>query len=354
MKIPKYKRHKKIGEPPGTVTFVGEKKIDKPRVTLIEFDDNHVEEKFIESFDECMPYIDKNSVIWLNIEGLHDVELIGKIGKCFDIHPLILEDIVNTDHLPKIDYFENYIFIVLKNIIFDEQSRDIKSEQICLILGTNYVISFQESNTGIFNYIRERLFASKGKIKQLGADYLNYTLLDAIVDNYFLVLEKIDEDIDTLEEELIQSPTSNTLSNIHKLKRGMIYLRKSVWPLREVIRRLDIEETELIENSTAIYIKDLYEHIIQVIETLEFLRDILSNLMDVYMSSISNKMNEVMKVLTIIATIFIPLTFIAGVYGMNFKFMPELEWRWGYPAIIIFMALIFIGMLFYFKRKKWI
>ncbi|MFB0509709.1 MAG: magnesium/cobalt transporter CorA, partial [bacterium] len=302
--------------------------------------------------EECFPFKDKPTVTWINIDGIHKVEVIEKIGNCFNLHPLILEDILNTGQRPKIEDFGEHIFLVLKMLYYLE--KEITIEQVSLILGPNFVISFQEREGDVFNNIRERIRNNKGRIRKMGADYLAYSLLDAIVDGYFVILEKVGEEIEDIEEKLIKNPTPKTVQIIHNLKREMISLRKSVWPLREVVGVLERGESALIKKTTGIYLRDVYDHTIQVIDTIETYRDMISGMLDIYLSSISNRMNEVMKILTIIATIFIPLTFIAGIYGMNFRFMPELGWRLGYPAVLFIMVIIGIVMLFYFRRKKWL
>ncbi len=348
------KRSKKAGLPPGTLMHIGDKKTEKTRITLIDYDEAQVQEKEIKNVEECFPFKDTPTVTWINIDGIHDVEVIEKIGKHFNLHPLLREDIANTDQRPKMEDFCDHIFVVLRMLEYDEVKKSIKSEQISLVVGSNFVISFQESTGDIFNPLRERIRTGKGRVRKTGADYLAYSLIDAIVDNYFIILEKIGERIEEIEEKLVTNPTPETLKIIHELKSEMIFLRKSVWPLREVISGLQRMESPLIKESTAVYLRDVYDHTIQVIDTVETFRDMLSGMLDIYLSSISNKMNEIMKVLTIIATIFIPLTFIAGVYGMNFKYMPELEWQFGYFAILILMSVIGFLMLIYFRGKKWL
>ena len=291
-------------------------------------------------------------VTWINIDGLQKTDVIKKVGKEFDLHPLVLEDIANTGQRPKIEDFTNYIFAVLKMIHYIKG--EIRTEQISLLFGSNWILSFQENEDDPFEPIRERLRLDKTRIRKMGADYLIYSLIDSVVDNYFVVLEKIGEKIEEIEEELITNPVPETLQNLHNLKREMILLRKSVWPLREVISRLERWESKLISKSTDIFFRDVYDHTIQVIDAIESFRDMLSGMLDIYLSSVSNRMNEVMKVLTIIATIFIPLTLVAGVYGMNFRNMPELDWVWGYPLVLLFMLGIGIIMLFYFRRKRWL
>ncbi len=348
------KTSKKIGLPPGTLIHIGEKKIDKPRIRVIDYDSVQLEEREAETIEECFPYRDKLTVSWINIDGLHDVGVIEKVGNHFGLHPLLLEDILNTEQRPKLEDYGDYLFIVLKMLYYEEEENKIRAEQLSLILGPNIVISFQERVGDAFNPVRERIRNGKGRIRKVGVDYLAYALVDAIVDNYFIILEKFGERIEELEEELVTDPTEKTLQEIHELKREMVFLRKSVWPLRELISGLERGESSLVHESTRIYLRDVYDHTIQVVDTIETFRDMLSGMLDIYLSSTSNKMNEVMKVLTIIATIFIPLTFVAGIYGMNFEGMPELSWHWGYPIVLLSMFVIVALMLIYFRRKRWL
>jgi magnesium transporter len=353
-KMPVKKRSTKTGLPPGALIHIGEKKAELVKINILDYDEIQFEEKDARTIEECFPFKDKPTITWMNIDGLHQVDIIEKIGKNFDFHPLLLEDILNTEQRPKIEDFETHIYLVLKMLYYNDKTNEINSEQVSIIFGQNFVISFQEKEGDVFNPIRERIRTGKGRIRKMGADYLAYSLIDAIVDSYFIILEKLGENIEDVEETMIANPTPETLHAIHRLKRKMISLRKSVWPLREVVSALERSDSSLIQDSTRIYLKDVYDHTIQVIDTVETFRDVLSGMLDVYLSSISNKMNEIMKVLTIIATIFIPLTFIAGVYGMNFEFMPELKWQWGYPVIWFVMLTIGISMVFYFRKKKWL
>jgi magnesium transporter len=348
------RRLKKAGLPPGTVVYVGEKKSGKVKIRIMDYDESHFEEKEVKEVEECFPFKDKPTVSWINIDGVHRVDVVEKIGKHFDLHPLALEDIVNTGQRPKMEDFLDYIFIVLRMLYYDEKANETRGEQLSLVLGPNWVITFQENEGDVFDSIRERARSDKGRIRKMGADYLVYALIDAVVDNYFLILEKIGENVEEIEDELVTNPAPETLQSIHNLKRQMIFLRKSVWPLREVISRLERWESQLISKSTDIYLRDVYDHTIQVIDAIETFRDMLSGMLDIYLSSVSNRMNEVMKVLTIIATIFIPLTLVAGLYGMNFKYMPELEWPWGYPFVLLFMFAIGVLMVIYFRRKRWL
>ena len=348
------KRSEKAGLPPGSLVHIGEKKADTPKITVMDYDETHFQEKEIKTIEECFLFKNKPTVTWINIDGLHQVEILEKLGECYGLHPLVLEDILNTDQRPKMEDYGEYLYIVLRILNYNDKSSEIESEQISLVLGPNFVFSFQEREGDTFNPIRDRIRNSKGRIRKMGADHLAYTLLDSIIDNYFIILEKLGEKIEFLEEEVITRPTPETLQTVHHLKREMIFLRKGVWPLREVISGLERGESSLIKESTRIYLRDVYDHTIQTIDTIETYRDMVSGMLDIYLSSISNRLNAVMKVLTIIATIFMPLTFIAGIYGMNFKYMPELEWRWGYPVVWFVVVLISVSMLIYFKRKRWL
>jgi magnesium transporter len=345
---------KRPGLAPGTLVHVGEKKVEKIRIRMIDYDETNIEERELDSVDECFPYVDKSTVTWINIDGLHEVDVIEKIGKNFGLHPLVLEDIVHTEQRPKMEEFENYIFIITKMLSYDEAEQELSAEQFSMILGPNYIITFQETVGDVFEMVRERVRKGKGRIRKCPPDYLAYALIDAVVDHYFLVLEKIAERVESLEEELVTNPTPETLQTIHHLKRELIFLRKSVWPLRELIGGLERGESSLVQEKTTVFLRDVYDHTIQVIDTVETLRDMVSGMLDVYLSSVSNKMNEVMKVLTIIATIFIPMTFVAGIYGMNFEFMPELKWHYGYHIVWVIIIAIAVMMLIYFRRKKWL
>jgi magnesium transporter len=349
------KRSQKVGLPPGTLVYIGEKTDKEFEITTVVYNEQECGETTSKLFQKC-PFISKetSTITWVNINGLHNTRNLEELGECFRLHPLVLEDILNTEQRPKLDDHGDYLFIVLRMLHFQEMQREIAAEQISLILGNNYLISLHENDQDVFEVIRKRLKDEKSRMRRSGADYLAYSLLDLIVDNYFVILEDLGEVIEDLETEVVSTPTPATLSQIHRLKRHMIMLRKSVWPLREVISRLERSESLLIKDPTILYLKDVYDHVIQIIDNIETYRDILSGMLDIYLSSISNRLNEVMKVLTIIATIFIPLTFIAGVYGMNFKNMPELEWHWGYFSVLLVMALVSLVMVLYFRNKGWI
>lgn len=352
-KAPSAKRSKKAGLPPGTLVHVGERRTDKVKISVVGYDESRFIEQEVTDIGQLTGFLTTYAVTWINVAGLHDVDIIEQVGERFRLHPLVMEDILNTTQRPKAEDLDDYLFIVFRALEFDEKTSDIHSEQVSLILGSNFLISFQEQGTNLFEAIRERIRAGRGRLRKSGSDYLAYSLLDAIVDNYFVILEKLGEQIELLEEELVTQPTPDTLKVIHKLKIHMIFMRKSVWPLREVINRLLDGESRLIEQSTIPYLRDVYDHTIHAIDTMETSRDIISGMLDIYLSSVSYRLNEIMKVLTILATIFIPLTFLSGWYGMNFKTMPELEWRYGYVMVICIAISIVVTMLTYFKRKHW-
>ncbi len=343
----------KVGLPPGTLVHIGKKTTEQIKITVIDYDETHIQEKEVKAIKECIPFKDSPTVTWINIDGIHNLDIIQEMEASFDIHPLTLEDIVHTGQRPKMEDFTDYLFLVLKMFYFDENRR-IREEQISLLLGPQFVISFQEREGDIFDPVRERIKNEKSHVRKMGPDYLAYALVDAIVDNYFTILEVLGEEIENVQEELVVDPTTEMLQVIQTLKREVITLRRSVWPLREVVNKMERGESVLIKESTSIYLRDVYDHTIRVMDTIETFRDMLSGMLDIYLSSISNKLNQIMKVLTIIATIFIPLTFITGLYGMNFRNMPELAWEWGYPVVLVVMGGIGIFMLFYFKKEKWL
>lgn len=350
----KKKKSGEIGLPPGTLVHVGDKKVEKAGITIMDFDEARCEEWEVDSVEECFPFKSASSITWINVNGLHDVSVIEKLGKGFDLHPLVMEDILNTAERPKMEDYGDYIFVILKVFVHGHRNHEDRIHQISLVLGQGYVLTFLEKENGTFEPVRERIRRGKGRIRRLGADYLAYALIDCIVDGYFGVLEKFGDDIEALEDDLVLDPKKEILQKIQNLKRDMIYLRKSVWPLREAIGGMERLDSPLIASATDVFLRDLYDHTIQIIDNVETSRDILSGMLETYLSSVSNRMNEVMKVLTIIATIFIPLTFIVGIYGMNFTHMPELGWKWGYPLVWLLMAVVAVLMVRYFKKKNWI
>ncbi len=348
------KRSRKAGLPPGSLVHIGERREEKIRITAIEYDERNFREKDIGVPEECYVFNQGPILTWINVDGIHDAALMEKLGGCFGLHPLVQEDILNTDQRPKVEDYGEDLFIVFKSLTFDDRKEEIEAEQISLILRPNAVLSFQEKEGDAFTFVKDRLRSEKGRIRKMGADYLTYALLDVVVDHYFGVLEKLGDRIEVLEGELLTEPNPPTLQRLQKLKREMLFLRRWIWPLREVISSLERGDFRGVQENTRLYLRDVYDHTIQVIDTIEVFRDMLSGMVDIYLSSVNNRLNAVMKVLTIIATIFMPLTFLAGVYGMNFKHMPELEWKWGYPLVWAVMIGIAAFMLLMFRRKKWL
>ncbi len=345
---------KKSGLSPGTLMHVGEQKEEQVKISVIDYDEGRVEERRIAKVEESFGYLDMDTVTWLNIDGLHQVDIVEKIGGHYGLHPLVMEDILNTRQRPKIEEHETYVVIIIRMLTYEEETKDLDDEQVSLILGSNFVLSFQEREGDIFDPVRERIRHGKGRIRRMGPDYLAYALLDAVVDEYFPTLERLGDRMEALEQELISRPTVATLNELYDLKRDFLVLRKSVWPLREVMNRLERGESPLIKPETEVFLRDVYDHTIQVIDTVEVYRELVSGMLDTYLSSVSNRMNEVMKVLTIIATIFIPLSFIAGLYGMNFVNMPELQSPWGYYVAVSVMAGLALTMVAYFWRRGWL
>ena len=351
---PMQKAARKAGMPPGTVLYTGPRKLEKAAIDIIDYDGGGLREFEAASVEDCTPFKDTPTVTWMNVTGLHDVKIIEELGERFGLHPLVMEDIVSTGQRPKFEDFGTYAFMVLKTLHKADAVGEILTEQISLILGPSFVISFQEIEVDPFGHVRERIRSGKGRIRTMGPDYLAYALIDAIVDHYFVVLETLGDEIEVIGEETVNDPTPSTLQTIQTLKRELSHLRRSVWPLREVISGFQRGESVLLAEKTEIFLRDAYDHTIQVMDTVEAFRDMVSGMFDTYLSSVSNRMNEVMKVLTIIATIFIPITFVAGVYGMNFQRMPELAWPWAYPAALLVMVAIALVMIAYFKRKRWL
>jgi len=348
------KRSIKAGLPPGSLVHIGETPTEAVSIDLIVYAPDSFEEQRFQAIDDCLPQLERPGITWLNVEGLHDVELIRHLGERFALHPLVLEDIVNTVQRPKIEDYDDYLFIVLR-MLRPTGGGEFTSEQLSLVLGANLVFTFQEGIQGdVFDTLRERIRNGKGKIRGMGADYLAYALIDAIVDSYFSVLEELGERIVNLEGDLALSPDKTTLIEINEIKKEIIFLRKAVWPLREAISFLERGDNHLLTPATRLYFRDVYDHTVQVIDTVETYRDLLSGMLDLYLSSISNRINEIMKFLTVIGTIFMPLTFLVGVYGMNFKHMPELEWHNGYFLLWGIMILLSLAMLIYFRRKRWL
>ena len=345
---------KQIGKVPGTLVYTGKKSNKEFQVECFDYTKDKIEESVLLNIEDAINYKETDSVTWINVDGLKHTDQIENIGKQYDLHPLVLEDIVNTTQRPKIDEYDNYLFVVLKMLYYDK-NENIVIEQVSFVLGKNYVITFQESEGDVFGAIRERLRHSNGRIRGLKSDYLMYALIDAVVDNYFSIIETLGNKIEDLETELFEGNARENINiEVQQLKREILKVRRAIFPLREIINRIEKGEHSLIYKRTITYYRDVYDHLIQVSENIDIYREMIWSLMDMYMTTISNKMNEVMKVLTIMSSIFIPLTFLAGIYGMNFKYIPELEYRYGYFVLLGVMLVLFIGLLFYFKRKKWL
>jgi magnesium transporter len=343
----------KKGTPPGTMVYTGKQKAEPLRISVIDYDVNHFSELENATTESCVALKKTDTVTWINVTGLNDTEAVGRIGTEFDIHPLVLEDILHTTQRPKLEDLGTYLFLVVRMLFVEPGTSEIHSEQVSFILTEHSLITFQEKAGDVFDEIRDRIRKSHGRIRKMGADYLLYALMDAIVDNYFLILEKTGEQIETIEQSLMENPNSVLLNELYAQKRELLYIRKSVWPLREAVGALERGESKLLKAKTHAYLRDLYDHTIQVIDTVETFRDMLSGVQDLYLSSLGQKTNQVMQVLTIISTIFIPITFIAGIYGMNFEVIPELRWKYGYAGVWGIMIVMIIAMLFYFRRKKW-
>ncbi|MCM8569996.1 magnesium/cobalt transporter CorA [Gramella jeungdoensis] len=347
------KNTKTVNQIPGTMTYVGRKESATTKLDVIDYNLENYERFTSTSTEDAFKFVDEDRITWFNIDGLSNVDEIKKLGEYYELHPLILEDIVNTGQRPKIEEYQDYLFIVSKMLYY--RDGNIENEHISMIVGRNYLLTFQESDGDVFDSVRERLENARGRIRGRTADYLMFALLDSIIDNYFLVIDDISDRIETLESDLFTAkPQENITQEIQELKSTILRIRRSVFPLREVVGRLEKMENGLIKDSTINYIRDLHDHIVQISENIEIYREMVWGLMDLYMTTISNKMNEVMKVLTIMASIFIPLTFIAGIYGMNFEYIPELEWKYSYFVLWGIMIIIFLCMLYYFKRKKWL
>ncbi|MFA6051274.1 MAG: magnesium/cobalt transporter CorA [Methylobacter sp.] len=343
----------KSGLPPGSLVHVGEVHEHENRITVIDYNKSTVEKRTIETIEELLPYQNTDTITWVIIEGLKDVSIIDAIGQHFGIHGLVLEDILNTHQRPKFEEFDDYLYIVIKAISLENGELDIQYEQISLLLLNNFVFTFKEKSDDIFAPIFNRLNNSRSHIRDLGADYLAYVILDTVVDEYFALQDTFDELIETIEDKLLTTPSAQTLTTIQKIKRELIFLRRTVSPLRELLAAIQRSDSPLIQERTKRYFGDIYDHAIRIIESMESYRDLIAGMLEIYLSSVSNKMNETMKVLTVFASIFIPLTFIAGVYGMNFEYMPELKWKWGYPALWAVFIGVSVFLLKFFKKKNW-
>jgi len=344
----------KAGMPPGSLVYTGEKEHLPTKITITRYNEQAIVERQLDAFTASELTADPGEVTWINVTGITKDKDLEKLGECFNIHPLVLEDILELGQRPKVEDYEDYLYIVLNSVRPGDEAEQLAAEEISLVLGPHYLLSFYTGADDLYAPIRERLLQGKGRIRKQGADYLAYCLIDLVVDNYFVELETFGDQVESLEDEVVANPSPRTLQAVHRFKNEMIMLRKSLWPLREVIARLERRESPLISEALGNYFRDVYDHTIIAIDTVETYRDILSGMLDIYLSSLSNRLNQIMKVLTIIATIFMPLTFITSLYGMNFKNMPELHWEYGYFMVLGMVLVIAISMIEYFRRKGWI
>ena len=337
---------------PGTLMHIGRDSARPVKITIIDYDEQHFQEKTLDKLDDCIAYRESSTNTWLNISGIHDQNIIQSIGDCFQIHPLVLEDIMNTNQRPKLEDYGTYYFVVLKMLYMNNDDR-ILGEQVSIVLGPNYLLTFQEDGTDVFELIRDRLRNSKGRLRKMKCDYLMYSLIDAIVDQYFIILEKRGDRIEEVEESALDGTSREVMQKIQHMKRDMGLLRSSIWPLRDITSRLEREESDLISKGLNIYFRDVYDHTVHIIESLEAHAERVQGLFDIYLLNVSNRMNEVMKILAIFGSIFIPLTFIASIYGMNFDYMPELHFKWSYPVLLTVMFAVGMSLAYYFKKKGW-
>jgi magnesium transporter len=344
----------KSGLPPGSLVHVGEVHKHEHKITVIDFNKTTLTQRTIKTIDELLPYQTTDTVTWVIIDGLKDVSIIDAIGQHFDIHALVLEDILNTHQRPKFEEFDDYLYIVIKALSLEADQFNVQYEQVSLLLLDKFVFTFKEKPDAIFGPIFSRLNNDKSHVRNFGTDYLVYVIMDAIVDEYFSLQDTFDELIENVEDDLLTNPSALTLNTIQKIKRELIFLRRSVSPMRELLASIQRSESPLLNDKTKRYFGDIYDHVIRVTEAMESYRDLIAGMLDIYLSSVSNKMNETMKVLTVFASIFIPLTFIAGVYGMNFEYMPELKWRWGYPVLWLVFISVSVFLLKFFKKKNWL
>lgn len=342
-----------IGLVPGELIYTGEKKQTKVTIDYYQYNRSFYKKEKTENISKVFSSLNNGHINWINVNGIHKVDIIDKIGEFFSLHSLLLEDILTIDQPAKLEEYDECLFLTLKMLSFNSESFKVEHEHVSFVLGKNFVLSFQEKEGDVFDSIRTRIEQDKGKVRKMGADFLFYLLIDAIVDNYYIILDKIGDQIDRVEEEIAVDSYKTSLKDIISIRKELIFLKRAASPLRDAVRRLNSLESSFFNSSIIRYINDLLDHLNHIIQEIEIQRDIISGLIDLNNTNLNNKMNSIMKMLTIIATIFIPLTFIAGLYGMNFKFMPELEWKYGYPFVLGIMFTVSIIMLIYMKKKKW-
>jgi magnesium transporter len=352
MSRPASRRSQKAGLPPGALVHVGERRAEKVEITICEYSESSFEEFVTEKLEDLVAPKSESAMRWVRVEGIHNVDVLGQIGKILALHPLTVEDILNTDQRPKIEDFDDYVYIVAKMLCRSDDK--LSAEQISLIVRPSLVISFHETRSKLFLPLVNRLRAGKGRIRQMNSDYLAYAMLDTVVDNYFVILEEMGETIESLEEQATASAGKTMIRSMHEVRSELVQLRRAVWPLRDVLNILALGDSSLVSESTRVYFKDVHDHVVHAADTIEIFRETMTEMLTIYLTTVNNRLNEVMKVLTVIATIFMPLTLMAGIYGMNFEHMPELHWEWGYPSVLLLMLTIALSMLIYFRKRRWL
>ena len=346
-------RHQSIGQPSGSLIHIGERKVETTRITVIGYDEKQAVTMSVSNAAECFALKERFKVLWINVDGLHDTEVIQAFGELFGIDPLTQEDILHTGQRPKVEDFERYLYLTLQMLDFNRETGEIGQEQLSVVLGPGWVITFQEIPGDMFDPVRQRINSANAKVRKHDADFLAYTLVDAVVDHYFSILEEIENRIDLLDADLMATFSQESFNALNSLKRELIMFRKAVWPLREIIGSVARDDFAVVGDLVEHYFRDVYDHVILVIDTVEVFREIVTSMHETWLAGVNNRMNEIMKFLTMIATIFMPLSFIAGVYGMNFKNMPELDLWWGYYAVLGLMAVIVLGFLKYYRTRRW-
>lgn len=353
MTHPASRRSRKAGLPPGSLVHIGKRQRESPRITVARYNAETFSEQVVTDVAlACQRQ--SGTVTWVNVDGLHDTKILDALGHGFGLHPLVIEDILNTDQRPKVEDHGDYLYIVLRLLSWDTSAPGVSFEQLSLVLGADFVLSFQEGAHDDLVTVRQRLANNAARVRSQSADYLAYVLLDTIVDNYFLVLEKFDDQAELLETELVTDPKQPTLIALHRVRRDVVFLLRAIRPLREVVGRLERAEVSLFQPATRPYLRDVYDHVLHAIDTVETQRELAAGMLEIYLTSVTNRSNEVIRVLTLIATIFLPITFITSWYGMNFRHMPELDWPWSYPVLIVITLGSIGGMAVFFKRRKWL
>ncbi len=342
------------GRPPGTLAYDRERRVEEVSIRIMEYGPESCTVRIPATLEDTFACRDSDAVSWIDIEGLHDTEMLGRFGAHFGLHPLVLEDILNTHQRPKLEEYDEYLYLVVRMLMPGPSGDDIHSEQVSIILAPRFVVTFQEVPGDVFDPLRKRIDHGRGRIRRMQTDYLAYAIIDSVVDNYFVLLDKVAERIENVEDSISENPRPDDLPRVHELRRMLVYLRRNIWPLRDVVSSLERSDNELITDLTRPYLRDLHDHVIQSMESIENFRDVVSSVQELYESSINNRTNQIIRVLTIISTIFVPLTFLAGVYGMNFEHMPELHWKWAYLGFWIVSVFIVMGAVRFLRLRRWL